>query len=125
MNQIYKVNIKCIVLTVKPEIDKRYILSIDQNDWIPPEIPLNNEILLDADTEVVKKMKEFIFTSDLELMPQLISIKQGMKDTDIDIIYGFIISYTTSLNNCVWLEFDLTQEKPYSKLILEVAQKLV
>lgn len=125
MNQIYKVNIKCIVLTVKPEIDKRYILSIDQNDWIPPEIPLNNEILLDADTEVVKKMKEFIFTSDLELMPQLISIKQGMKDTDIDIIYGFIISYTTSLNNCVWLEFDLTQEKPYSQLILEVAQKLV
>lgn len=125
MNQIYKVNIKCIVLSVKSEIDKRYILSIDQNDWIPPEIPLNNEILLDTDTEVIKKMKEYIFTSDLELMPQLISIKQGIRNTDIDIIYGFIVNYTTSLNNCVWLEFDLRQEKPYSQLILEVAQKLV
>lgn len=125
MHQIYKVNIQTIVLTVKPEIDKRYILSLDAEDWRPPVISLDNEILSDIDNILIKKMKELIFTSDLELMPQLISIKPGHKDTELDIIYGFIINYTHSLNNCVWLEFDLKQEKPYSRLILEVAQKLV
>lgn len=127
MNQMYNINIKPIVLTVRPEINKRYLLSSDKNDWICPTLPLDKSLLGSNNFEnnLIQKMKDLVFTNDLELIPQIIKINNGSQSEELDIIYGFIIPYTESLNNCFWIEFDFTIEKPYSQLIIEVAQKLV
>lgn len=125
MNQTYKVNIKPIVLTVRPDLNKRYILSSDKDTWVSPVIPLDHELLTDIGNKLIYKMKEFVFTNELELLPQIIKIDHDNAMNDLNIIYGFIIPYTNSLNNCFWIEFDFNVEQPYSKLIIEVAQKLV
>jgi hypothetical protein len=125
MSQLFKLNIRPVILTISRELNQRYILSTDSSDWIAPSFEMNTETLLDLDNKIIKKIKEFVFTNELELMPQLINIKPGSNTNEIDVIYGFIIEYTTSLNNCFWIEFDFAQEKPYSNLILEVAQKLI
>lgn len=125
MNQTFNVNIRSVVLTIRTDLNQRYILSTDSSEWNAPVFSLTSDMLTDVVNELVKKMRELVFTNELELIPQLITIQPGDNPNDLNIVYGFIIQYTSSLNNCFWIEFDFAKEKPYSNLILEVAQKLI
>lgn len=125
MNSLFKVNLQCIVLTSEIEKNKKYVLTKQKDIWDPPILELNSDWdFVNFDTQIIKKMKELIFVNDLELLPQIISIKKYSDDNILDIIYGFIVNYSESLSDCYWLEFDLLQEKEYSGILFEVIQKL-
>lgn len=125
MNSLFKVNLQCIVLTSEIEKNKKYVLTKQKDIWDPPILELNSDWgFVNFDAQIIKKMKDLIFVNDLELLPQIISIKKYSDDNILDIIYGFIVNYSESLSDCYWLEFDLLQEKEYSGILFEVIQKL-
>lgn len=126
MNSLFNINIKPIILTTRIDLNKRYILSSSEDNWTPILIKLEENMLENLSEKIINTLKSYIFTNELELLPQLISIKQNKEiGNTIDIIYGFLVNYTESINNCFWIEFDLSEEKDYSLLILEVIQNLV
>lgn len=125
MNSLFKVNLQCIVLTSEIAKNKKYVLTKQKDIWDPPILELNSDWdFVNFDAQIIKKMKDLIFVNDLELLPQIISIKKYSDNNILDIIYGFIVNYSESLSDCYWLEFDLLQEKEYSGILFEVIQKL-
>jgi hypothetical protein len=125
MNSLFNVNIKPIVLTTRIDLNKRYILSMSENIWTPILFQLEQTMLNNLEEKIVEMLKNLVFVNDLELLPQIISIKSNQEQPNtIDLVYGFLVNYTESLNKCFWVEFDLAEEKEYSLLILEVIQNL-
>jgi hypothetical protein len=112
-------------LSSRIELNKKYVLTKTKHAWDPPTIQLNNKFFDESlNKQLIKELKEIIFVNDLELLPQIVSIKQSDQSDTIDIIFGFIINYTESLSNSFWLEFDLLKEEPYSPILFEVIQTL-
>jgi hypothetical protein len=124
MNALYNINIKCIILSSQIELNKKYVLTKSENIWDPIVLQLADGWLPDIEKKLIDEIKNFIFVNELELLPQIISLKIGSEKNCIDIIYGFVVNYTESLNKCFWLEFDFLKEEPYSTLLLETIQKL-
>jgi hypothetical protein len=125
MNSLFNINIKTVVLTTKINLNKKYVLSATEKDWTPISFTLDHNMLDNLKQNIIETMRQFIFVNELELLPQLINIKRNEEnENSIDVIYGFVVNYTESLNNCFWVEFNITEEKPYSNLILEVIQNL-
>jgi hypothetical protein len=125
MNSLFNINIKTVVLTTKINLNKKYVLSATEKDWTPISFVLEHTMLDNLKQNIIETMRQFIFVNELELLPQLINIKRNEEnENSIDVIYGFVVNYTESLNNCFWVEFNITEEKPYSNLILEVIQNL-
>lgn len=125
MNSLYKVNLKCVVLTTQEQYNKQYVLSLHSEDFQPPILVLDETIISNIETHLIKFLQQFVFTSELELMPQLIELNKSDENTnEIDIIYGSVVKYTSNINNCHWLEFSLAKEAPYTNTILHVIQKL-
>lgn len=126
MNSLFKINLKCVILTSQIEKNKKYVLTKTKDKWDPPTLELNSEWdFKNFDQQIIQKIKNLVFVNDLELLPQIISIKPNTtQDNSLDVLYGFIINYTESLSECDWLEFDLLQEKEYSGTLFEVIQKL-
>jgi hypothetical protein len=125
MNSLFNINIKPIILTTRIDINKRYILSASENVWTPILLNVEDNMLDNLEQQIITMLKNFIFVNDLELLPQIISVKPNKEQPNtIDLIYGFLVNYTESLNNCFWVEFNLDEEKEYSLLILEVIQNL-
>jgi hypothetical protein len=126
MNSLFNVNIKPIVLTTRMELNKRYLLSTSENIWTPILFQLEETMLDSLEEKIVSRLKNFIFVNDLELLPQIISVKSNQEQPNtIDLVYGFLVNYTESLNKCFWVEFNPYEEKDYSLLVLEVVQNLV
>ena len=79
------------------------------------------------DSQIIEFLKQYIFVSDLELFPQLISLHSShLNSTEVSLntIYGFLVNYTNSLNNCHWVEFDYLQPVDCMPLLIEVIQRL-
>lgn len=119
----FRVNVKSIVITTQIELNKKYLLSQNEKSWEPITFELTEQMLSSLEENIIQTMRKHIYVNELELLPQLINIKLN-DNKEIDIIYGFLVNYTESLNNCFWVEFDLSKELSYSNLILEVIQKL-
>ena len=84
-------------------------------------------MLAEIESSLMSFLKQYIFVNDLELMPQLININSPIlskNSDDLNIVYGFIVPYTESINNGYWVEFQILQEQKYSPLLFEVMQKL-
>lgn len=126
MNSLFNINLKCILLTSRIELNKRYVLTLTEAEWDPPIIHLNHSFDINKiNQELIASMKKLVFVNDIELIPQIISVKKNNEaENTLDIIYGFVINYTNSLSECFWLEFDLLKETNYSQTLLEVIQKL-
>lgn len=125
MDSRYKVNFKCVVLTTQEKFNKQYVLSLDEKDFRPPILTLDKSISNGIDTHLIKFLQQLVATSDIELIPQLIDIEiPESSDSEIDIIYGFLIKHTDNINGCYWLEFSLANEAPYTNTILHVIQRL-
>ena len=123
----FTVNINCVVLSANIPLNKQFILSLDNNEYIPPNFKLDIKSLEQLDKTIIEYLKQHIFVNELELLPQLINLHSRYltkEDDALNVIYGFVVTNTTNINNAYWLEFSITDEKPYSNLVLEVIQKL-
>lgn len=129
MVDTFEVKLNCVVLTTNMPLNKKYVLSLDKEKIIIPSFSLSKLNLSDTklDSQIIEFLKQYVFVSDIELFPQLISLHSsyiGGEDTILNTIYGFLINYTTSLNNCYWVEFDYLQQLECMPLLIEVIQKL-
>lgn len=123
----FTIKIHFVVLATDIKQDKQYILSINEEDICLPHAFLNNEYLKSLDNTVIKKVQEFVFTNELELMPQLISLHSldiEQQDQQINCVYGFVINKTDNLHNSFWVEYDYFKPNKYSNLIAETTHKL-
>lgn len=125
----FKVNLNCVVFSTNIALNQRLVLSLDKDKIVLPSCLLNAEMISKGiDESLIEFLKQYVFVSDLELMPQLINLHSATlceNNSDaLDVVYGFIIQHTMSLNNAFWLEFDFLTPQPYSNLLFEVIQKL-
>lgn len=128
-NVAYNINLNCVVFSTNITLNQRLILSINKNEIVLPCLSLNNAILSDGiQDSLIKFLKQYVFVSDLELLPQLISMHSSIIESEnnntINAVYGFLIKHTESINNAFWLQFEILKEQKYSPLLFEVIQKL-
>lgn len=133
MEKNYTVKIACVLLSTEVCKNKQFVLSLDKENIQVPILDVNDEFLANPPLYLVKKLKEYIFVSDMDLIPQLISIKQTLKiepeenhtsNKDMYIVYGFLVPKSYNLNNVHWIEFDYQTPNKYSHILFEVTQKL-
>lgn len=132
MSNLFKVKLHCVVFGVDVPLNKRCVLSLDKNDIIFPYTEISKDNLLNSiDSFLMEFLKQYIFISDLELIPQFINFyntqlnKEDNDESDtLNIAYGFIVSYSDNINNCFWVDFDPLKEHHYSNILFEVMQKL-
>lgn len=123
----FKVKIYLVVLSTDKKNNKQYILSKDEKDVSLPFIYLDKNILEKLDDNVVKSVQELVFSNELELMPQLISLhNKFIEETpgEINCVYGFVIDKIDNINSSYWIAFDYFNPNKYSNLIFETIQKL-
>jgi len=125
----FRISLNCVVLTTNLGLNKKYVLSLESDSIVLPKLELTKDFLeSDLNNNIIKFLKEYIFVSDIELFPQIISLHSKnvpeKKEKTINTVYGFLVNQTNSLNNCFWIEFDYVQPTPYSELLVEVIQKL-
>jgi hypothetical protein len=129
MFDTFEIKLNCVVLTTNIPLNKKYVLSLDKDNIIIPSLNLTKELLSNdkLDSQIIEFLKQYIFVSDLELFPQLISLHSShLNSTEVSLntIYGFLVNYTNSLNNCYWVEFDYLQPVDCMPLLIEVIQRL-
>lgn len=127
MNLQYKINIHCVVFGLDIPSNKKYILSLSSEDILFPSLVITKEHLLSLEESLINNLKQYVFVSDLELLPQLISLHDrsiNEEENTVNVIYGFIIDKTININQAYWYEFDSLVQHRYSNLIFEVIQKL-
>lgn len=125
----FQVNLNCVVFSTNVALNQRLVLSLDKDKIVFPSLQLNNDIIKDIPQHLINFLKQYVFVNDLSLLPQLINIhteilKNESDESILNVVYGFIIEHTSSLNNAFWIEFQFLQEQPYSNLLFEVIQKL-
>jgi hypothetical protein len=127
-SDIFKVSLNCVVLTTNISLNKKYVLSLDESNIVLPKLYLTKENLSNnLNNTVVQFLKQYIFVSDIELLPQLICLHSNNipnETEEINAIYGFLVNKTNSLNKCFWIEFDYLQPNTYTELLIEVIQAL-
>lgn len=126
---MFNVNIHCVVFGVNASLNKRCVLSVDNDKLVLPKFILQNDLLKNLNENIIKFLKQYVFVNDLELLPQLISLNHvslNQEQDTLDIVYGFIIDYNSSIDNtkAYWIDFDILKEQPLSLVLLETIQKL-
>lgn len=127
MLEKYKIKLHLIILSTNISHNKKYILSTTSDDINIPHIYLNDNILTDLETNIIKQAQEYVFTSELELLPQLITLNSKYIESapgELNAVYGFVINKTDNINNSYWIEFDYLASNKYSNIIFETVQKL-
>lgn len=119
----------CVVFGTNKQTNKKFVLSINRDKIIFPKLSLTKDLLNnDIEDNLIKFLKQYVFVSDMYLMPQLINIHSSIFDTQqeniLNIIYGFVIEQTININNSYWIELDLTKSIPENTLLYEVIHKL-
>jgi hypothetical protein len=121
--------IKCylVILSVDPVKLNNYIL-LDQNSNIPNFV-LDHSLAKNVQKSTLETAANLLLINELELIPQLISFNTNniinANDQELNIVYGFIIDYTTKINSSViWQQFSYLEPNKYSNIIFEVSQKL-
>jgi len=125
----FSVKIHCIVLSTDIPNNKQYILSSSKDSIEIPYLNLEKSMLSNLELDIISKMKEFIFVSDLELLPQLISLHSSqleVTENSLNVVYGFLVKYTKNINTekVSWQEFNYLTPNKYSNLIMQVIQNL-
>lgn len=129
---MFNINIHCVIFGVNISLNKKCILSSNKEDIEFLKLNLQPIHINDINNSIIKFLKQFIFINELELIPQIITINNNLlKSTsniedEINIVYGFIIDYKSSIdtNNVNWIDFDILKEHKYSTVIFETMQKL-
>lgn len=125
----FKVRIYCVLLSTDIPNNKQYILSSSKDSIEIPYFNLEPSMLDNLEFDIISKMKELIFVSDIELLPQLISLNSSQLEiieNSLNTVYGFLVKYTTNINSdkVYWQEFNYLTPNKYSNLIMQVIQNL-
>lgn len=126
---MFDINIHCVVFGVNPGLNKRCILSIRSEDMELPNFKLQIEQAQNINQTIVDFLRQYIFVNELELLPQMININSSTLKTEdniLQIVYGFIVEYSSSIDSSKvqWIDFDPLQEHRLSPIIFETMQKL-
>jgi len=129
---MFNININCVIFGVNINLNKKCILSLNKEDIQFPKLNLQSAHINDINGSIIQFLKNFIFINELELIPQIITINNALLkstsniENEINIVYGFIIDYKSSIdtNNVHWVDFDIFKEHKYSPVIFETMQKL-
>ena len=125
MSNKYTISIQCVVLSTDISNNKQFVLSLSKDQIEFPSFECNSNFLNDTEEYLIQYLKKYIFVNDVELLPQIISLDTKYISNNINIIYGFITTKTSSIGNGAnWFEFDYQQPNPYSNILFEVTQKL-
>lgn len=125
----FNININCVVFGVSEQLNKRCVLSTDKNNIIFPKLCLTNDHTDDINKSIISFLKQHIFVSDIELIPQMINVHSKLLQTDpntLEMVYGFIVGYNNNVNpeSVFWIDFDILEEQSLSPILFEVIQKL-
>lgn len=125
----FKVRIYCVLLSTDIPNNKQYILSSSKDSIEIPYFNLESSMLDNLEFNIIAKMKDLIFVSDIELLPQLISLHSSQLEiieNSLNTVYGFLVKYTTNINSdkVYWQEFNYLTPNKYSNLIMQVIQNL-
>lgn len=125
--ELFTVEVHCVIFGTNIQANKKYVLSIDNNEIVFPKFRLSSSILTDFDKNLLTFVKQYVFVNDIYLLPQIINIHSPILSSEnntLNIIYGFIIEHTTNIDKSFWIEFDFLKPIPQSPLLYEVIQKL-
>lgn len=123
----FNVKINCVIIGTDIPNNIQYILSTNKTDIVFPCLELNAIHKENIDLYITDFLKQYIFVSELELMPQIISLHSKdlqCSKNDLNVVYGFVVKHTININDVYWIPFDYSQTNQYSNLIFEVIQKL-
>jgi len=125
MSNKYTISIQCVVLSTDISNNKQIVLSLSKDQIEFPSFECNSDFLNDTEEYLIQYLKKYIFVNDVELLPQIINLDTKYISNNINIIYGFITTKTSSIGNGAnWFEFSYQQPNPYSNILFEVTQKL-
>ena len=124
---MFNINIHCIIFGVNKHLNKKCILSTTKEDIKFPYMQLNS--VDQINNQIIAFLKTFIFVNDLVLIPQIINLNSVVLNTEentLDMVFGFIIDYNSSIDTSKvhWLDFDPTIPNKFSSIIFETIQKL-
>jgi hypothetical protein len=126
----FNINLNFVILTTEVEKNLQYILSTDSSEIVLPTTQLESEWIDNLELSIIDYLKKnYIFVSDYDLMPQIISINskhiEKTSENTLNIVYGFIVPYSKNLSDQAhWIKFNYLDPIKYSNLIFEVVQKL-
>lgn len=127
-NNNFELKINCVVLSTNKELTKRFVLSLDEKEIKFPSFYVNKNMLNNLNQHIIDFLKIYIFVSDFELMPQLINLNsldiEKNNENCLNLVYGFVVQFTQSIDNCHWVEFNYFDPNKYLNLLAEVTQKL-
>jgi hypothetical protein len=127
-SDVFIAQAKLVVLSTDIANNQQFILSLDELKIELPFLDLTHTETLNIEDSIRTYLKGLVVVSDLEMIPQLISINDpflpNKLSNSIYIVYGFLISLTPSLNNCYWHEFQYMKSTEYSNLIFRTIQSL-
>jgi hypothetical protein len=126
---MFNINVHCIVFGVNELLNKRGILSTNNEEITLPSFELNTENIKEINKAIISFLKTYIFINELILIPQIINIdcKDLNKEPNtLDMVFGFVIDYNSSIDNnkVFWLDFDPLVEHRLGNIIFETIQKL-
>lgn len=126
----YSITIHCVAVSTDLAKEKAVIFSLDEKDLRFPFVEINNTNLEQIDRAVIQEMQKYLMTSEIELIPQIITLncsllKNIKRKHSLDIVYGFLIKEGIKNFNSYWIEIDFkNMPQTYANLIFEVIQKL-
>ena len=121
------INLNFVIFTTESNNDNQYVLSKQSEDIEFLHKTLESCWLQDIDQKIIEYLKGYVYVSDFSLIPQLITLHSSSisPDTDtLNVVYGFVVPFTQSINDCYWIPVDYITPHKYSNLLLEVIQKL-
>lgn len=130
-NKIDKFAFKCYLVLISADIanSKQYVLSTQKDALEIPNLNLKKDNIDNIEQHLISYMRDLIFVSDLELIPQIISINNKnvkKNSSEVCVVYGFVVGFTNSINTpkAHWFEFSYEDYTQYSDMIVEVIRKL-
>lgn len=128
MSDMFNVVIQYVILSTDIAQSKKYVLSLDDQQIKFPQLECNKSNVENISVELIKYIKNFIYLSDIELIPQLVCFNDisipNKKENTVYLIYGFVVRFTPSINNCFWKEFDYFKPNESTPLLVKVIQNL-
>jgi len=126
---MFIINVHCIVFGVSTLLNKRCILSLNKDEINFPKFKLETKDIKNINQSIIDFLKQYIFVNDLVLMPQIINLNSPILNNEenaLDIVFGFIVDYQSSLNKDLvhWIDFDPMVENKFSTVLFETMQKL-
>jgi len=127
----YNIDIHIVAVSTNLSIEKAFVLSKNETDIVFPTLSIDNTNVDNIDKNIIEIMQKYLMTSELELIPQIITLnktdlnKSSGKKNTLNIVYGFLIKEGIRNFDSYWIEINFADIKhPYANLLFEVIQKI-